>query len=643
MEITKEMLNELHVPRYLARELLQKYIVYLKEPKPFTIQSHILTKEKGTLYPKSGSQHMDWRMKINGSLIGWSVVGGNINDPITPEKLIQNKGKGFRAEEKASQPIQWLNVAKKRQFIQTSGESPGIMEILTQGQWMNGASKVYFLEYFLKDPKYFKDWTRIVVRAIQVSGIDPRTKQPTKEKERLWRVMIPVEQMPYALSNRAISKGWKAPSNFVPFPENWCKKKFPKEYERWSQYMKGELSELSQIKFTLGLATWEGPVSKTHRRMPQFRWYLLLDDKSGKARTFLLDGYPIKDTVMAAYEQDRSDKKWMEYEGKIKAGTRFNPNKELSGEWSIIDKGNTEYEEREEDGISYIHLKLKGGKLKGKWDIIQEEKGTNVYTFQKDNLAAKELSNATFILDSHEFPENSNKIHYDFRWINQDTGKGEEFNLADNPISSKVEEPIKAVRKECHDVEWFEPKKDKRMKAHGVWTKVNTIDYGKVEVLEDNPEFISFDIKGNKLNGYFTTKKLDGTWEFMKSRVPTSLMLSDLAAKFYELEQGNPSTGNPFNPLIVEQKHGWNYFIIHIYDLRKFTKVESSDKVSKYLDISIPDGTTIGVGLYPVPGKLSNARIAYVKFDTSKWNEVKAEQWISSNKLVTWNHIQIRE
>ena len=226
-----EFIDYWRLPRKLHYfELSGKYMEY---PDPdskrrFIMQSHQIGK----------AQHIDFRMEMNGYLIGWSIVGGNVDDPITPQKLLERMGKGFRAEEKALQPKVWLvRTAVKspedlRKDIDTLwhetriGQSvtvppgevgagknvEGKFTTLTKGHWTPGAQKVWFHEYFIKDDKYFPTWTRIVIRAVRVPKLDPETKQPMKGVyEVFWRLMIPKDQLPYALSKRAIKEGWKPP------------------------------------------------------------------------------------------------------------------------------------------------------------------------------------------------------------------------------------------------------------------------------------------------------------------------------------------------------------------------------------------------------------------------------------------------
>lgn len=175
----------------LVEKKVPKFMTYPKGGKeiPFVIQTHRIGE----------SQHVDFRFKLNGFLNGWTIVGGTtsdglIKDEITPKKLLDNIGKGFRAEEKAVQPPVWMSVDTPH--VDIAGEPRGQMWIMTTGKAILGTQKPYFHEYFLlsesKDRSFpneitgksrdsapresvfggFKEWTRIVIRGVSVSRID---------------------------------------------------------------------------------------------------------------------------------------------------------------------------------------------------------------------------------------------------------------------------------------------------------------------------------------------------------------------------------------------------------------------------------------------------------------------------------------
>jgi len=129
-------------------------------------------------------------------------------------------------------------------------------------------------------------------------------------------------------------------------------------------------------------------------------------------------------------------------------------------------------------------------------------------------------------------------------------------------------------------------------------------------------------------------RKRDNQWYISKAKLPKALT-----------REGDPRTGSYYKPFIIEQKRGWDYFIIHIYDIRRFTRCEGKEKAKLYdvLTGKIPTGITLGICLYPRPGKIHGARVAYIKFNLDKWNPEEAEKWIIKNKLHIWSGVQVRK
>lgn len=207
------------------------------------------------------SVHTDWRMQVDDHLVGWTVdtPGGidktchTVEEARSVYTINKNRFKaaspnvGFRAETKARQPKVWLTVegVVKPGEVGATRLHPGVFLIIDRGAVCFGTQKPYFHEYFIKSNSpnhpFSKDWTRIVVRAVNVSVIDPETKLPKESKELMWRVLIPKEQEPYAISNRAMKKNWKPPKNYpYPFPQDWTKKNFSDQLAKWEAWKKGE-------------------------------------------------------------------------------------------------------------------------------------------------------------------------------------------------------------------------------------------------------------------------------------------------------------------------------------------------------------------------------------------------------------------
>jgi len=589
-----------------------------KDEGRFVIQRHEI----------GDSQHGDNRFEWNDHLEGASIVGFSKTSPFTIEKL--KSGRNFRAEPKAKQPKVWLKVEGevKPGQVGAGKEKAGKFTILASGKYHVGAIKPWFKEFFLYDPKHGLNWTRLVYRLVRLPKIDPDTKEPVPgQKELTWIVRVPKDQTPYTVK-RGMKEGWKPPRGKIPIPPNWIKE-HKEEYEKWLQWVKGKEESLSSMRYTLSMHKYRGPFHI--RGTWRIDYYLFLDEKGkGDVRVYHLTGHPFFDNNFSAWDEGYEDRKYLTFEGATQPRSRFNPNKKLKGEMSIIAKGTVEYNEEEENGKKVITLKFKSG-IPGTWRMKQETKGSLNYSFKK--ISSESLQEGTFVLDVHEFPENSGKIHYDLRI---DTGKDYilEFNLYGNPLEKGVEEPVVAVKKECYDKEWMKVKpKGTRMKAFGKWSTVETIDHGKINVINNTSTFVSMDIKGEKLKGYYIAKRVNHTFEFMKSRLPKPLSV------------GDPSKGTPYDPFVIEEKKGWDHFNVYLYDMKQFTRCEPQDLVKEYLkkwNITLPEGVTASVCLYPVEGTFHHARIGALRFKKDKWDYDKAVSFITSNKLWEKESVQIR-
>jgi len=495
-------------------------------------------------------------------------------------------------------------------------------------------SNTWFHEYFLKDNKYFKDWTRIVVRAVRAAKLDPETKKPIEGQfERFWRFMVAKDPTPYAISNRAIEEKWKAPRGLIVFPEEWAKKEFPKQYNKWTEYMKGKEEELSKtINYSLSLHKWRGPFHK--RGMWRLEWYLFLDDVGkGQVRTFNIKGDPMREHMIEAWYEGRDSRKYLEWEGKTKPRSRFNPNKELYGEMKVLEKGQAGYESKIEEGEERIELQFKGEILKGTWRLEQEEKKAESYVFSQVKSLTEHLDSLAeteFVYHKHYF---NDKIHYDLRIMRD--GYLDEFNIHGDLLQMRIEEPAFSIRRKCLDVEKWFIKEGKGIKKEvgRLETNIDVLDSGTLKIIEDNPQFISMHIQGKKLRGYVVALKNKG-WIVKKAKLPKALA-----------GEGDPATGNYYKPFIIEQKRGWDYFIVNIYDIRSFTRCEPESELKNYgiLPGKIPAGVFVGICLYNRPGKIHGARVSYIRFPVENWTPEKAISWIKDNKFHIWEAEQVRK
>ena len=383
--------------------------------------------------------------------------------------------------------------------------------------------------------------------------------------------------------------------------------------------------------------SWRGPI---HIRAQWIRhWYLFLDDKGkGSVRTFRLEGMPPFDTEILAWKEGRDSRKYLDWEGKTKPMSRFNPNKELYGQMKILEKGTVDYKTETVNGEEHIYLDFgkQGQFFTGKWELIQEDPNSDAYTLRKvEEASLQKEREYEFVLHKH-CVGSRDKCHYDIRI--KKNGYLDEFNLYGDITKLNTGEEVKAHRKTCYDVKnWFiKEGKDIERNIGPLKTWITVIDYGKARIFEDNPDFESMILNSKYFNNAFfiakkTSEKGYRHWIFRREQMPRGL------------STGNPLTGDYYKPFVIEQKSTWNYFKVYLYDPREFTRSEPQSKVKKYLpDLDIPEGVTIYIGLYPVPGKIHHARVMMVKFDADKWSKDKAINWIKQNKLEQFESEMIR-
>lgn len=650
MKIRQSFINELEllkVPR--AGEggeggaLLAPYMEY---PEPKKVCKYVMQ-----WHTRGRSVHTDWRMEVNDHLVGWTVLTpGGIPKAISTleeskkitshhkfEFSAENKNRGFRAETKARQPKIWLTVegVVKPGEVGATKEHPGVLDIIDKGQVIFGTQKPYFHEYFLKGAKengpFFGDWTRVVVRAVNVQVIDPETKKPKKGKELMWRVLVPSDQEPYAISNRAMKKKWKPPKDYPePFPVEWTKKNFLEQYKKWYDWMVSgdkheKETESSANEFTVQYLSYIGQI--VTRGIPNQRWFLRLQD-GDKILSWESEFDFTRFSPLPLSYEGQVEKKWFDFEGDVPPNTKYNPSKTLTGKISVLDKGTYTKIEEEIEGAKILNINFKGKELKGKYVLTQEEKDAPIFTIEK---LSEELDKANFVLQLHEIETSEGvKKHWDIR-----IDKGFEFNLYLDPLTlTKEGDSTKAVYKTCRDIEkWMQVKESRtKMMVGNLVTFVTPIDSGTVNLIDTSPPmFLSMEFNGEKLKGYFVYRERDGAGMFERAKIPHALS-----------KDGNPKTGSFYDPFKKIQKQGWDYFWLEIYDQKAFSRCVINPE--KYLpDLTRPQEVQeILVCLYPRPGTIHGARVSRIKF-SDKWTVEQATSWIKKNKLDTWAGELIRE
>ena len=293
----------------------------------------------------------------------------------------------------------WMNVKGyvPKGKVGATAHHGGFFIIMAKGDVVFGALKPYFKEYFVKDPYCFKDWTRIIVRGVKAQKLDPEKKTPLKgQYELIWRIMIPETQKPYAITERAKRKGWFPPKGVIPFPLEWAKKHWKEDVEKWLEWVqekwkekpKGQMKLSKKIKWALFMHTWMGQV--VIRGIPNYEFYLRIDDGKQKILSFVFEKNPLRYTSITGVYEGRVAKKWLTFEGDLPPKSPYNPTKKLTVHVIKLDGGDGEIDiDETEEGAKILKLKLNGKILNGNFLLVQEEKGSDIFVFKRERRLAK--------------------------------------------------------------------------------------------------------------------------------------------------------------------------------------------------------------------------------------------------------------
>jgi len=630
------------------------------------------------------SNHEDLRIRIGDHLVGFSIVGLE-----WPKEFFGEPGVGYRAETKcvndycdewmyevesideekgivkvkwksqeelsqvdhetlASQPLVWLNVQGyvPPGEVGAAKEGGGFFRIRSRLKVVCGALKPNFLEYFIKSKEKdgpFPDWTRVIFRLVKVPVMGPDKKPIKGVYEVMIRAMVPKDQTPYCMSKRARQKGWVPPKGVIPIPPEWRK---GEEYEEWLKWVKekwGETSKLSRGQFTLHLNHWKGPPHI--RNLPEINYYLHIKTPDGDIRTFWLSGDPIRVSPLAAIEEDPIDPDMFRFEGEVKPLTRFNPNREIPAFLDIVDKGSVDYVSSFlDDGREVLTLTFHGKYLTGKFEITQTEKGSEYY--EMTFIPEGKLSACKWGLRRHYMKNGEMKEHWDLWIYYPGSDHLIEFNLYKDPRKTQVGEDIMAYRKTCPDLSWMDIKEPGTVKYVGnLKTYVDPLESGSGTVFNDTDMFMNFILTDGEMSGYWVALRTDTGWILRRSSLPRpTLSVSHEILKERLSGQGDPLSGRPYSPFRIERRRGWDYYRIHLYDLRRFVRCEPSERLRYYLpDLKVPEWIRdINICLYRKPGTFHWARVSYVDVDASIPEE-EAVRWIKDNELDKWTTVMYRK
>jgi len=561
------------------------------------------------------------RILAHNTIVGlrWGIVGKDITKDDLGLHAETTRKRGFRAEMKATQPCPaWLNVKGyvPKGKVGATRHHGGFFIIMAKGDVVYGALKPYFKEYFVKDPYCFKDWTRIIVRGVKAQKLDPEKKTPLKgQYELIWRIMIPETQKPYAITERAKRKGWFPPKGVIPFPLEWAKKHWKEDVEKWLEWVqekwkekpKGQMKLSKKIKWALFMHTWMGQV--VIRGIPNYEFYLRIDDGKQKILSFVFERNPLRYTSISGIYEGRVAKKWLTFEGDLPPKSPYNPTKKLTVHVIKLDGGDGEIDlEETEEGAKILKLKLNGKILSGNFLLVQEEKGSDIFVFKRERRLAK----GYFKLYKVKAPKN------EFMELLIDAFPNKPY-LRVVLGAPELKSGSVCIVEWTRDRSLFE--REGEVVVGGRPFKFTVYDEGEVDTAEVSDYFISFTLVGSKVNKAYALTKINALWK-----------LEEYTGAQVELQE-DPLEGMQYKKFKVEEFPRKGYNIMWIYDPRFFGRAEPNWQ--DYLpDLELPEGIIdILLGVYPVIGTIHHVRCMGVQYDPEKISDDEVEKFIKKNKL----------
>jgi len=567
-------------------------------------------------------------------LVGFTILDpGAVGDPVRFKPIPGMEGIKIRAEPKARQPLEWLfpKLRVGESFKVAPGEigaTPhewGEFKIRDRGKITFGALKPYFLEYFLEGKVFNK--IRIVFVARRLPRIDPETKRPIPGKYQLiWMVWVPEDQTPYAVSKRAREEKWKPPEGIVPIPRYWIKE-HPEEFEEWKAWIEGRKPKLekAELRYSLARHEWirlgrKGEPVGT-RRMPQVEWFLRFQQTPKKLRGFNFRSNPLYEAPIMAADEGFISMKWLTWEGELKPREAYNPNKRLPSKMSIVTSGTVEVRREVINQEEHIYLNFKTGALKGKWLLRQHEPKQEVYVFERQPI--EKAQEAEFVLRSHEVPTGSGRIHCDIM-IERGYPYLDEWNIPTCPAKWEVGYGEYVRRKKCWDKTWF--KQEGHRKVDDIDTYSVILDSGPVSILFETPDFMSMVFKGERLQGYFTLRRMpDGRWFFQRTPLP-------------RVQKAKPK---PLKPPFIESKVRPEVWVKHLYDIKDFSSCTGKWEMYLPAELKPPENVDVNICFYPRPGALPGALVQSLVFPKDKYTKAEVTKF-NVDKYVDWHGVQIR-
>jgi len=124
------------------------------------------------------------------------------------------------------------------------------------------------------------------------------------------------------------------------------------------------------------------------------------------------------------------------------------------------------------------------------------------------------VKKSVFVFHEHtlQYPEGPD-VHWDIRV--KANSHLEEWNIYEDPLKLEPGEIVQVSKKICRDVKWLTYDK-KWIKVGPLWTYVDLLDKGNVDIDQKSPQEVHFNFHGLRFKGEWVLLHKDTAWLFFR-------------------------------------------------------------------------------------------------------------------------------
>lgn len=303
------------------------------------------------------------------------------------EPILDDPNKKILTQGKSVMSPAWLDYEQEvpAGAVGATKELKGQLIILDKGTVEWGAQKSYFHEYFLKGDKIGQK--RMVIRKIPT-----RKSWGVKEAFAWLTFFTKREDLPYTISNRAVTQNWMPPQGISALPKS-VREQIPKSWRYWNAknaeeirdaLVKDELKRKplklsASLQFAVKRVFHRGP--EVRRGLPVTRYLLILHDgqKVHDAFDFGRDANPLEQEGIVARRRVEADlKELIPTTGELNPGHSASMVKKIKTEFDTSDEGGVQLLE---DSNNRLMIQFDGKTLRGRYIFVKESGDS--WVFQK--------------------------------------------------------------------------------------------------------------------------------------------------------------------------------------------------------------------------------------------------------------------